>query len=103
MKKAIVLLVFAVTTTLFSQNNNTQEVVNIGKVNLGFHGVDFSYEYAVANNLIWENSVGIGLGMSNYYRKTDYTFDLARPTPFFKSEFKYLYNRKMKCKRKIIN
>ncbi len=94
MKKTIVLVFILTSFTIYSQKQSENQLEYLGKINLGLHGLEFSYEYAFAKNFIWENNIGIGMGMSNYYRKTYYTFDIDRPTPFFKSEIKYIYNRK---------
>lgn len=91
--KKIVLIIFVFLTTsfsLFAQQNN-DETSSFGRVNLGLHGLDLSYEFLISKKFIWENSIGIGMG-SSVYHDAEYRFVFTQPVPYLKSELKYIYN-----------
>lgn len=106
MKKT--LLVILLSTLGFNanaQNNDGNNLDKFGKIELGFHGLSFGYELPVSNKFVWENSLGLGMGMSAENNAATYTLDLIRPVPFLKSRLKFVYNiNKRKNKdRNILN
>lgn len=90
MKKIFFLILLALTFALNAQNTNNLN--NAAKINLGFHGLDLSYALPLSNKFLWENNFGIGMGMNSHGSDAEFTFDLAKPVPYFKSEVKYMYN-----------
>lgn len=107
MKKLLLILIL---TTLGSHASAQNEIVNnldnFGKIELGFHGLSFGYELPVSNKFVWENALGLGLGMNVQNNAATYSLDLVRPVPFLKSKFKFVYNinkRKQKDKNILNN
>lgn len=98
MKKLITITFLTLTTFLFAQNRN-DELVNYGRLNLGLHGLDLSYELSITEKFVWENSLGVGMGSNVYGSSVEYIFDLIRPTPYLKSELKYIYNFKKRLSK----
>lgn len=93
MNKVFLIFLIAVTAICGAQDNDNNPAA-MGTINLGLHGVEFSYELPLSNSFMWENSIGAGMGSSaSNNSSAQYTLDLARPTPYFKSELKYVYNR----------
>lgn len=89
------LLVFILSTVGFSansQNNNVNNLDNFGKIELGFHGLSVGYELPVSNKFVWDNALGLGMGMNVQNNTATYSLDLVRPVPFLKSRLKYVYN-----------
>lgn len=84
--------VFGFSYSLKAQTSEDQNLVPLGQVNLGFHGLEVSYELPVSKKMIWENSLGIGMGSNVYGSTIEYVFSFKQPIPFLKSELKYLYN-----------
>lgn len=94
MKKVNIFLIasfFLLTLATVAQDDTALR--KFGSVNLGFHGAEFSYETPLTEKFIWENSLGLGMG-SDVFSGASYTFALAYPVPYVKSEMKYVYNRK---------
>ncbi len=87
----VALLVF--TNLSFAQDDKKAPLNSFARVNLGLHGLEFTYELPVFNNIVWENSFGAGMGSSMLFNGLNYTFILNNPTPYLSSELKYHYNR----------
>ena len=98
MKKLLSLLTLIIANIGFAQDN-LEELNAFGRVNLGLHGLELTYELPVANSFVWENSIGLGMGFSLYDNDVNYTFILEDPVPYFTSELKYMYNRKKRIKK----
>lgn len=94
MHQKILGLMFLGATSIISAQSteSANQTENLGKVSLAFHGPEVSYEWALSNEFVWENSFGLGMGMSTNGNSNSYDWDLSSPTPFLKSELKYLYN-----------
>lgn len=106
MKKILlVILLSSLGFNANAQNNGDNNLENFGKIELGFHGLSFGYELPVSNKFVWENSLGLGMGMNSEYQSANYTLDLVRPVPSVKSRLKFVYNiNKRKEKgRNILN
>lgn len=95
----ILLLTFGLNANAQNNENNLDK---FGKIELGLHGLTFGYELPVSNKFVWENGIGIGMGMS-VPNGAKYTLNFARPVPFLKSRLKFVYNiQKRKEKGKNI-
>lgn len=76
-----------------SQTTTSKELDAFGRLNLGLHGLELSYELPLSRKIVWENNLGIGMGMEASGGSASYTLYLNRPTPFVKSQLKWMYNR----------
>src|SRR5690554_2600218 len=92
MKRILIVILLFIVNLCFSQGTDNRVLQNFIRINLGLHGLDISYEWAPSNNFVSENGLGIGMGNSIYGSSVEYYFNLARPTPYLKSELKYIYN-----------
>lgn len=102
MKKYLIIGILLFSNLLSAQSKE-DKLSNFLRINLGLHGAELSYELPISKKFAWENAFGIGMGSNIYTRSINYSFDLARPTPFLKSEFKYIYNRNKRIlKNKLI-
>ncbi|NBL63883.1 hypothetical protein GV828_01570 [Flavobacterium sp. NST-5] len=90
MKKIIFFLLTSV--SVFAQTDDSRLTENFAKINLGLHGLDASYEWALNDRFVWENSVGFGMGMAVDGNAVEYTFNFNDPALYAKSEMKYFYN-----------
>jgi hypothetical protein len=72
----------------FGQNQQEDPLTSFARVNLGLHGIEFAYELPISKSIVWENSLGLGMGSN----KTSHTLALNAPVPHFTSELKYMYN-----------
>lgn len=77
----------------FSQTTSSSDLDRFGRINLGLHGLEFSYELPLSKRLLWENNLGMGMGMEASAGSASYTLYLDRPVPFVKSQLKWVYNR----------
>lgn len=99
MRKILPIAFLGLTNFLLAQPES-HEFTNIGRVNLGLHGLEVSYELPIARKFVWENNFGIGMGSS--VRGNSVEFVLSFPTLYIKSELKFIYNtRKRILKEKI--
>ncbi len=57
---ASILISIIVPTFLMSQEVKTTDVEKLGKLNLGFQGLGFSYEMPLNKNVVWVNTIGVG-------------------------------------------
>lgn len=94
MKKIITIGIFTLSNLIYAQSSDINRLSSFGRINAGLHGIDFSYELPISRKMVWENSFGAGMGSyvgaigSTY----GYQIDFISPTPYFKSELKYIYN-----------
>lgn len=106
MKKVLAIVLIVSTQIINAQVTSRDSLEKFGRVNVGLHGLEASYELPVSKKMVWENTVGIGMGSNVYGSSVEYYFDFKRPIPFLKSELKYIYNfekRVAKGKRTINN
>lgn len=105
MKKIFAIVIITITNLCFAQNVENNELTNFGRINLGLHGLDASYEMLISKKIVWENSIGMGMGSSIYGSSVEYLFDFTKPTPYIKSELKYIYNteRRISKQKSILN
>jgi hypothetical protein len=102
MKKIFTIGILLFSNFLLAQANDNL-LKNFARVNLGLHGIEASYELSFSERFVWENSLGIGMGANSNASSAEFHFDLANPTPFVKSELKYIYNiKKRESKGKTI-
>ncbi len=94
MRKPFILYILFFGQLGFAQSSKPDSPDYIGRLNLGPHGLEISYELPFSKSIIWENNLGIGMGMEGHSSSASYTFYLDRPVPFVKSQLKWLYNRK---------
>ena len=93
MKKFFTIGILFLSNFLLAQTND-DVLTNFARVSLGLHGIEASYELPLSNRFVWENSLGIGMGANVNASSAEFNFDFANPTPFVKSELKYIYNIK---------
>ncbi len=105
MKRIIIFYLLTVSAFAYSQNEGNDNLTKFGRINLGIHAIEFSYELPVSNKFVWENNLGIGLGMNTNGDMAHYNLAFDKPTPYLKSELKFVYNRKKRMlkERKIYN
>lgn len=77
----------------FSQRTTSSDLDAFGRLNLGLHGLEVSYELPLSTEFVWENSLGIGMGMEASFGSASYTLYFDRPVPFVRSQLKWIYNR----------
>ena len=99
MKIIITFYLLVLASFTYAQNEDSTGLTKFGRLNIGVHGIEFSYELPISNKLVWENNLGIGLGMNTNGGMAHYYFALDRPTPFVKSELKFIYNRKKRISK----
>lgn len=92
MKKLVSLILIAMAAIGFAQNANDQSLQSFSRLNLGLHGLEFTNELPISNSIVWENSLGLGMG-SYVGNGVNYRLALDTPVPFLTSELKYMYNR----------
>jgi hypothetical protein len=97
MKNTLIIGILLFASLTWGQSDD-KSLSKIGRLNLGGHGLEFSFELPMSNTLVWENAIGIGSG-SSYYSSAEYTFNFARPVPFLKSELKHIYNIKKRSSK----
>jgi len=95
MKRLILFYLLSVSAFMYSQNEGNDNLTKFGRINLGIHGLEFSYELPVSNKFVWENNLGIGLGMNKNGSIAQYYWAIYKPTPYLKSELKFVYNRNL--------
>lgn len=71
----------------------------MSKINIGLHGLDISYDWVIFDNVILENSLGAGMGMSVNRNTPYYLFLFEKPTPYFKTSIRYHYNMLKRFKK----
>ncbi|WP_439882762.1 hypothetical protein ACSX1A_06235 [Pontibacter sp. MBLB2868] len=73
------------------------ELVSITKLEVGLHGIGVGYEVPFSDKWSINLSAGLGGGYSidknSYANGFNSTFILNEPVAYFRSEFKYTYNR----------
>ncbi len=87
-----IVLLGAMSLASAQTTSNETQTENLGKVTLGLHGPEVNFEWALSNQFVWENSFGVGMGMATDGSEISYDWDLGAPTPYLKSELKFLYN-----------
>lgn len=95
----ILLVIMSLNATAQNKENNLE---NFGKIELGFHGLQFGYELPISNKFVWENALGAGMGMNADNSSATYSLDIIRPVPFLKSELKFVYNINRRIKKEKI-
>lgn len=93
MRKPVVLCLLFFVHLGFAQVSKSNDLNNFGRLNLGLHGLELSYELPLSQSIVWENNLGIGMGMEASAGSASFAFYFDRPTPFVKSQLKWLYNR----------
>lgn len=91
MKKILTIGILFLSNFLWAQTNDNV-LTNFARINLGLHGIEASYELPISKSFVWENSLGIGMGANINGKSAEFHFDFGNPTPFLKSELKYIYN-----------
>lgn len=100
MKKVISILFIAFMALSFGQDNQPEDPLrSFARVNLGLHGLEFTYELPISKSIVWENSLGLGMGSNAINNEATYTFALDVPVPHFTSELKYMYNREKRINK----
>lgn len=85
-------------STLFAQEIQNTDVkqsynlTNLGKIELGLHGLNIGYEAVVARRWTVELAAGVGGGYMLSTEKTHYNFALLQPTVFLKGGARWNYN-----------
>ncbi len=104
-KLLLIILLSTLGFNAYAQNNDENNLDNFGKIELGFHGLSFGYELPISNKFVWENALGLGMGMNVENNTATYTIDLVRPVPFLKSKLKFIYNinKRKEKDRNILN
>lgn len=103
MKKIFTLAILLFSNFIWAQANE-DNLESFARVNLGLHGLEASYELPLSERFVWENTLGIGMGANSYANGAEFHFDFLNPTPFVKSELKYIYNiKKREAKGKNIS
>lgn len=99
MKKLLLSLVLVSATIITSAQGLSE---NFFGVNVGFHGIEATYDAALSNRFVWKNGLGAGMGMRSN-NSAEYRLDVTLPAVFVKSEMKYIYNlAKRSAKGKVI-
>lgn len=75
--KKIILSAIALISGFITFGQSTLE--QTAKINIGMQGLDFNYELLISKQLLWDSSVGLGLGMDVSSSKTNYSFYLLDP------------------------
>lgn len=88
--KKITLFVLAISgyTTAYSQN----ELEKTFKLSLGLQGIEANYELPIAKEIIWENSLGLGVGMNAYNNSSEFNLNIPHSAAFLSSGLKWMYN-----------
>ncbi len=96
MKKIFLLIVFVISSSLFSQQEKLQKQF---KVDFNFMGLGFSYEVPLSEKWVVDLSAGVGGGyrINNGFKAT-WVFN-SHLASYFKSEFKRYYNREKRRKK----
>ncbi len=71
----------------------------MAKIGIGLHGLELSYEFPLSEKFSIDNSLGAGMGMTDYGAGAEYLLDVARPTPYMRSRLKYIYNIEKRVKK----
>ena len=71
----------------------SSELVPIARLELGLHGLGVGYELPFSEKWSANLSAGLGGGYSVWNNHFQSTFVLNEPVAYFRSEFKYFYNR----------
>lgn len=97
MMKNMLLLVFLIFSfKAFAQFDDTVQSVKlerIARLEAGLHGIGVGLELPFSEKWSASLSTGLGGGYSVYAEHFQSTFIINQPVAFFKSEFKYTYNR----------
>ncbi|MEN1785928.1 MAG: hypothetical protein AAGF77_12410 [Bacteroidota bacterium] len=93
MKKPLLVYLLLLGYLGTAQSTASNGLEDLGRINLGLHGLELSYEFPLSKQFVWENNLGIGMGMEAFAGSPTFTFYLYRPTPFIKSQLKWIYNR----------
>lgn len=105
MKGILTITTIIIANLCFAQNIENKELSHFARINLGLQGLDVSYELPISNQFVWENSLGIGMGSSVNGSSVEYLFDFSKPTPYIKSELKYIYNNEERIskQKRVLN
>ena len=82
-----------------AQETEENTLYKLGRINWGLHGFELSYEAPVSKSLVWENSLGAGMGASANNGAVEFLLDFAQPVPFVKSQLKLIYNRNKRIRK----
>lgn len=93
MERRLTFCLIFIVNLLSAQIFKSDNLEDIGRLNLGPHGLELSYELPLSKEIVWENNLGIGMGYEASVGSVSYAFYLDSPTPFIKSQMKWLYNR----------
>lgn len=88
--KKIILSAIALISGFITFGQSTLE--QTAKINIGMQGLDFNYELLISKQLLWDSSVGLGLGMDVSSSKTNYSFYLLDPVVSVATGLKWMYN-----------
>lgn len=76
-----------------SQEAESVGLARLAKVELGLHGIGLGYELPFSEKRSANLSAGLGGGYSVWGNEFKSTFIINEPVAYFRSEFKYTYNR----------
>lgn len=88
--KKIILSAIALISGFITFGQSTLEQTT--KINIGMQGLDFNYELPISKQLLWDSSVGLGLGMNASSTATNYNFYLLDPVVSMSTGLKWMYN-----------
>ena len=89
MKKTFALITLLLTSSAVISQEKLEQT---GKVSLGIQGLEANYELPIAKQLIWENSLGLGVGMNATSNKAEFNLNIPNVAPFVSSGLKWMYN-----------
>lgn len=102
MKKTFALITLLLTSSAVISQEKLEQT---GKVSLGIQGLEANYELPIAKQLIWENSLGLGVGMNATSNKAEFNLNIPNVAPFVSSGLKWMYNyeKRLAKKKNTIN
>lgn len=90
----------------FAQSNEDQtptQLVNMASVEAGLHGMGLGYEHVFTDKWVVNLSTGLGRGYfiddPAFYNGFSSSFIINQPVAYFRSNFKYLYNREKRLSK----
>lgn len=98
MKKLFLIFFSVISIICFSQNSQDQSFQSFTRLNLGLHGLEVTNELPISKRLIWENSLGIGMG-SFVNNNVNYRLIFDVLVPFLTSELKLMYNKNKRLEK----
>lgn len=89
MKKLLfTVLTIANSSFIFAQN----ALEKTAKISIGIQGIEANYELPITKEIIWENSLGMGVGMNAYNNGSEFNLNIPNASPFVSSGLKWMYN-----------